>query len=75
MTRSFFDWRLGLMGSLTLGLAPFVPEPHLLGKLRWAIGGAEGMAMMDWMDLLFHGAPWIYLIISLSLLLRKPAEG
>ncbi len=75
MGRSFFDWRLGIIGSLTLGLAPFTPEPHILGKLRWVAGGAEGMAMADWLDLLFHGAPWIYLCISLIFLLRKPTES
>lgn len=73
--QSFFDWRLGLIGSLTLGLAPFTPEPHLFGKLKWVLGGAEGMAMMDWADLLFHGAPWIYFLVSLFFLLRKPSEG
>jgi len=51
-----------LFGSLTLGLAPFVPEPHLLGKLRWLWGGAVGMQLTDWGDLLLHGLPWIALI-------------
>jgi hypothetical protein len=53
-----------LMASLTLGLAPFVPEPHVLGKIRWVLGGANGMQMMDWGDLLMHGAPWIWLIYA-----------
>ena len=39
-----------LMASFTLGLAPFVPEPHLWGKLRWVAGGAHGMQAMDWWD-------------------------
>ncbi len=47
---------------LTLGLAPFVPEPHLFGKIRWVMGGAEGMQAMDYFDLLLHGAPWLLLI-------------
>lgn len=47
---------------LTLGLAPFRPEPHLIGKLRWVLGGAEGMALMDWGDLLLHGSPWALLV-------------
>jgi len=50
------------VASLTLGLAPFQPEPHLLGKLRWLVGGAEGMGAMDWFDLWLHGAPWLWLI-------------
>lgn len=53
-----------LFASLTLGLAPFVPEPHLVGKLRWVIGGANGMALMDWADLAMHGAPWLWLLGS-----------
>lgn len=47
---------------LTLGLAPFTPEPHLFGKIRWVMGGAIGMQPMDWFDLLQHGAPWLYLL-------------
>ena len=53
-----------LMASLTLGLAPFVPEPHVLGKIRWVLGGAKGMQMLDWGDLLMHGVPWIWLIYT-----------
>ncbi len=53
---------LPAMASLTLGLAPFHPEPHVVGKLRWVLGGAEGMGGMDWFDLAFHGAPWVWLI-------------
>ena len=42
---------------LTLGLAPFVPEPHIWGKLKWIAGGAVGMQLMDYFDVLLHGAP------------------
>lgn len=47
--------------SLTLGLAPFAPEPHIVGKIRWVAGGAIGMTGMDWFDLVFHGFPWVFL--------------
>jgi len=47
---------------LTLGLAPFAPEPHLVGKLRWVAGGAVGMGAADWFDLVMHGAPWVVLV-------------
>lgn len=53
---------IALLLSLTLGLAPFRPEPHLVGKLRWLFGGAEGMALMDYWDLLLHSAPWLALM-------------
>lgn len=52
-----------LIASLTLGLAPFFPEPHLWGKLKWVFGGAEGMALMDWFDLAMHGTPWVWLVV------------
>ncbi len=48
-----------------LGLAPFSPEPHLVGKLRWVAGGATGMGVMDWFDLVMHGAPVVWLIVEL----------
>ncbi len=50
--------------SLTLGLAPFRPEPHLVGKLRWVAGGAVGMGPTDWFDLVMHGAPWVWLAVA-----------
>jgi hypothetical protein len=59
------DWRLLLMMSLTLGLAPFFPEPHLVGKIRWIAGGANGMKLIDWADALMHGLPWLLLIRAL----------
>lgn len=58
-------WRrllLPLLVSLTLGLAPFAPEPHVVGKVRWVLGGAEGMQPLDWLDLVLHGAPWLWLV-------------
>lgn len=64
-----------LVLSLTLGLMPFVPEPHLLGKIRWVAGGAVGMAPMDYFDLLLHGAPWVYLIIEVSKLVLRRDRG
>ena len=58
--------RLWLLSSLTLGLAHFFPEPHIWGKLKWIAGGAQGMQMMDWLDVLMHGAPWVMLGISIG---------
>ncbi|MFT5385851.1 MAG: hypothetical protein ACI8VT_000352 [Saprospiraceae bacterium] len=53
---------LVIMACLTLGLTPFFPEPHIWGKLKWVAGGANGMQMIDWGDLLMHGLPWLLLI-------------
>ncbi len=54
--------RSAVLGSLTLGLAPFFPEPHIFGKVQWILGGAVGMKTMDWFDFIMHGAPWFLLI-------------
>ena len=67
------DWKLVGLLCLTLGLAPFSPEPHLLGKIRWIAGGAEGMGLMDWWDSLMHGFPFVLLLRLVILQLRpKP---
>lgn len=60
-----------LVASLTLGLAPFAPEPHLVGKLRWVAGGADGMGPADWFDLAMHGAPWLWLGVAVVGLARS----
>ncbi len=63
--RIFTNWKLLLLACLTLGLAPFYPEPHIWGKLKWVAGGAVGMQLMDWFDTFFHGLPWLLLIGNL----------
>ncbi|MFH4965094.1 hypothetical protein V8G69_08825 [Gaetbulibacter sp. M235] len=59
---AFNNWKLVLLLCLTLGLAPFFPEPHIVGKIRWIAGGANGMKLMDWFDTVLHGFPFILLI-------------
>ena len=54
--------RIIIILCLTLGLAPFFPEPHIWGKLKWIAGGAKGMQIKDWLDVLLHGFPWLLLI-------------
>lgn len=70
-------WENILPMALLLGLAPFVPEPHILGKIRWIAGGAKGMGLLDWFDFFWHGWPWI-LVIRLGYLQyiakKLPAE-
>ena len=67
---TILDVKLWAIGSLTLGLAPFAPEPHIFGKLKWIMGGADGMGAMDWFDVALHGTPWVMLILSLGVLIR-----
>ncbi len=50
---------------LTLGLAPFKP-PHIWEKLQM-LSRMELVRPIDWLDLLLHAAPWILLILKLSL--------
>lgn len=59
----------------TVGMAPFSPEPHVVGKLRWVFGGAEGMTAVDWFDLAMHGAPWIWLAWALVARIRAHLAG
>ncbi len=70
------NWKIVLVLCLTIGLAPFVPEPHILGKLKWIMGGAAGMQPMDWFDVLLHGFPFILLIRLLLLKIKsKPTRS
>lgn len=69
------NWKIFLIASLTLGLAPFQP-PHILGKIQWIMGGnafsaENGMQAKDWFDVLLHGTPWVLLILSGILNLSK----
>lgn len=65
------NWKLFLIASLTLGLAPFNP-PHIWGKIQWILGGnvfhsENGMQPKDWFDVFLHGFPWLLLLISILL--------
>lgn len=63
-----------LLLSLSLGLAPFSPEPHIIGKVRWILGGAHGMQVMDYFDLLLHGFPWVLLFIAVVKKIKSPSR-
>lgn len=54
-----------IIAALTLGLAPFVPEPHIVEKLRMLVKGTL-VRPIDIFDLLFHAAPWLLLIAKLA---------
>lgn len=56
------NWKIILLLCLTLGLAPYFLEPHILGKIKWILGGAIGMKPMDWFDVVLHGFPFLLLI-------------
>lgn len=65
------NYRIIILLCLTLGLAPFFPEPHLWGKIKWIAGGANGMQLQDWFDVLMHGFPWILLVRIIIIKLFK----
>ncbi len=58
---------------LTLGLAPFTPEPHLWEKLKMLFAAELGKPI-DIFDLLLHAAPWLLLILKLTLALPEKPE-
>lgn len=57
--------RLGVFGSLTLGLAPFVPHPHVYKQLQNIAHGTLTQPI-DVFDLVMHGAPWMLLAYGLA---------
>ena len=61
---------LFVLAALTLGLAPFVPEPHLVEKLRMLAAG-ELTRPLDIFDLVLHAAPWILLLLKLQRRTRR----
>lgn len=50
--------------ALILGLAPFVPEPHLWEKLKMLASGTLSRPI-DIFDLFLHGTPAVLLMIKL----------
>jgi hypothetical protein len=58
-----------LIIALTLGLAPFWPEPHLWEKLKMLEAGELHRAI-DIFDLMLHALPWLLLVGKLGRLLQ-----
>jgi hypothetical protein len=63
---------LFVLAAATLGLAPFVPEPHVWEKLKMLASGTLSRPL-DIFDLALHGAPWLLLLVRLyrQFVLRK----
>ncbi|MCW9013891.1 MAG: RND transporter [Gammaproteobacteria bacterium] len=62
-----------LIIALLLGLAPFVPEPHLWQKLKMLAAGTLSKPV-DIFDLLMHATPVLLLLLKLARLQQKNAE-
>jgi hypothetical protein len=69
------DWRIIVLLCITLGLAPYSPEPHIVGKIRWIAGGAKGMQLQDYFDVVLHGFPFVLLVIYLIRLMKPHQEN
>lgn len=57
------SWPVVIVLCLTLGLAPWVPEPHILEKIRMLLNG-ELTRPIDIFDMVFHGVPWMLLVVK-----------
>jgi hypothetical protein len=55
------SWPVALALAVLIGLAPFIPEPHIVQKLKMLAAGDPGGAA-DIFDLVFHAAPWALLV-------------
>ena len=59
-----FPFLILIFACLTLGLAPFTPEPHIWEKLKMLFAG-ELVRPLDIVDLLMHASPWLLLLLKL----------
>lgn len=53
-----------VLACLTLGLAPFFPEPHIWEKLKMLAAG-DLVKPIDIFDLIMHAAPFVVLGLKL----------
>jgi len=68
-------WWLAVLLAALVGLAPFVPEPHFVEKLRMLREGTL-VRGIDVFDLAWHAAPLLLLAAKLGrTLLGQPYRG
>lgn len=60
---------LVILACLTLGLAPFIPEPHIWEKLKMLVAG-DLVKPVDIFDMLMHAAPFAVLALKLVRMAR-----
>ncbi|WP_320179045.1 RND transporter [Roseovarius pacificus] len=58
-------WTIVLVMCVTLGLAPFTPEPHVWEKIRMLAAG-DLVRAIDWFDLVLHACPWLLVLAKLG---------
>ena len=57
-------FRTTIILTIFLGLAPFMPEPHLWEKLKMLVAGDLGKPV-DIFDMFFHMAPGLVLLAKI----------
>jgi len=57
-------WGIVIVLAVFLGLAPFIPQPHLIEKVLMLSKG-ELRQIVDIFDLLFHASPLVILFLKL----------
>jgi hypothetical protein len=60
---SAISWPVVIILCLTLGLAPYTPEPHVWQKLQMLLSGTLTRPI-DILDFILHGAPWVLLVLK-----------
>lgn len=60
-------WSLVIIACLTLGLAPFMPEPHIWEKLKMLAAGTL-VRPLDIFDFLLHATPFILAALKLAMM-------
>jgi len=68
--QSLLTYPVLILLCLTLGLAPFVPQPHIVEKLRMLFAG-QLVRPIDIFDLLFHAWPFALLAYKVVMDLRQ----
>ncbi len=67
------SWPMVIIITLTLGLAPFNPEPHVVEKITMLFNG-ELARPVDIFDLFLHGTPWILFSLKVFTLFINKQE-
>jgi hypothetical protein len=58
------SWIYPLVATVTLGMAPYTPEPHIWKQLT-ALSRGTIHEFIDWFDLVLHGFPWVWFGVAL----------
>jgi len=56
-------WFMVIAFAVTIGLAPFAPEPHVVEKLKMLMAG-ELARPIDIFDFIMHGTPWVLIVLK-----------